>query len=69
MVSKREIWQVSQGRMGLFIGKKFVSVAFVWEELFAKNLRGGVEKVASNVLTSLTDQNYGFPHRNQNCSR
>ena len=69
MVSKKEIWQVSQGRMGLFIGKKFVSVAFVWEELFAKNLRGGVEKVASNVLTSLTDQNYGFPYRNQSCSR
>ena len=68
MVSSKEIWQVSQGRMGLFIGKKFVSVAFLYEELFARNLRGGVEKVGSNMLTSVTDRNCGSPHRNQSCN-
>ena len=53
--------------MVLFLEKKLIPVAFLQKELFAKNLRGGAKKEASSVLASLTDQNFGFPHKNKNC--
>ena len=57
----------TSGKGGTIHRKKVCFGSFpIKEVIFEKPLRGA-EKEASSVLTSPTDQNYGFPSKNKNC--
>ena len=64
---KRNLADIS-GKDGTIHRKKVRFGSFpIKEVIFEKPLRRGAEKEASSVLTSTTDQNYGFPSKNKNC--
>ena len=58
----------TSGKGGTIHRKKVCFGNFpIKEVIFEKPLREGAEKEASSVLTSHTDQDYGFPSKNKNC--
>ena len=41
--------------------------SFPIERVICEKLPGGAKKRTGSALTSVTDQNYGFPHKSKNC--
>ena len=57
----------TSGKDGTIHRRKVYFGSFSIKEVIFENPLRGSKKEASSVLTSPTDQKYGFPHKNKNC--